>query len=51
MVTWYQFNGFGPDYEVSNSEALAAEPGTDDFDRILGDELDLELDPLAYLNQ
>ena len=30
---------------------ILAETDTDDFDRILGDELDPELDPLAYPNQ
>lgn len=39
--TWDFARGFG----------ALAETGTDDFDRILGDELDLELDPLAYPNQ
>ena len=38
-------------WDFARGFVALAETGTDDFDRILGDELDLELDPLAYPNQ
>ena len=38
-------------WDFAREFVALAETGTDDFDRILGDELDPELDPLAYPNQ
>ena len=38
-------------WDFARGFVALAETGTDDFDRILGDELDPELDPLAYPNQ
>ena len=38
-------------WDFARGFVALAETGTDDFDRILGDELDPEIDPLAYLNQ
>ena len=38
-------------WDFARGFVALAETDTDDFDRILGDELDPELDPLAYPNQ